>query len=680
MLARIGWLAAPMLGIVQAEELHLEAVTATLDAEIRRRMESNGIPSIAIALVRGDRVVWKQAYGVSNVHSKAPATAATVYPIGSLCKPITATAVLQLVERGKCSLDDPVNTFLGEDAIPSAPGAVEPIRIRHLLSHTAGLPNGGAVAPVWERDLPEPLDLLVRRLRVDRPPGELVSYSSSGFALAGWIVSSISGMPFEEYVARNVFDPLEMSTATFAPTPEIVERLALPYGRGALGVVPRPQLRLDVYPAGDAYASVEDLAHLLIAHLNSGAFRGKRILRPESVQRMHAREPLRGGEGGMGLAFSVSEHGGRTVIAQNGAVLGVAATLRADLTARTGVVILSNLDTAGSTVAALAEIALKRMRGEPYARFELATARRDPLPESWTRYAGVYEAPGRAAEVWLEEGALRIARDASRHYLVPAADGSFLLSGDDVVEPAPVSFEVRDAGAVAMRIGGDEPLPRVARPSAARLNRALAPEGDFSGTWDGAIQVSAARVPFRLRTSRGASGLTATIDVPSLGVAAAPLSAVAHHGRVVHFEFVAGHLYSVFEGALESDALRGEVRQGNVAYPVEAFRVDAAAAAASSAPTKPATLLGHWEGQVEGATRVRIHLDVASETEATVDLPEQNVVRRPVEKLRRSGNRVTFEIAMPRRRSTFTGVLMGEILRGHVEENGERASVHLRRR
>jgi len=105
---------------IQIDNTTLDHVKSTLEKLIEKEM-SEGLPSASLALVAGDRVIWSTAYGYANVRMKIPATPETFYPTASTLKPVTATAILTLVEQGKCKLDDPVNKYLGGHAV-SGPG------------------------------------------------------------------------------------------------------------------------------------------------------------------------------------------------------------------------------------------------------------------------------------------------------------------------------------------------------------------------------------------------------------------------------------------------------------------------------------------------------------------------------------------------------------------------------
>src|SRR6476661_7758316 len=141
--------------IAQTGRFDLEKTKTVLTPLIERTLAENGIPSMSIALVRGDSIVWKAAFGYTNLRSHTPATTETLYSTGSSFKSVTATAVMQLVEQGKMRLDDPINRYLGESMVKDQPE--KPVTFTHILSHWSGLKNGAETQPIWSRRLPKTL-------------------------------------------------------------------------------------------------------------------------------------------------------------------------------------------------------------------------------------------------------------------------------------------------------------------------------------------------------------------------------------------------------------------------------------------------------------------------------------------------------------------------------------------
>ena len=355
--------------IAQSARFDLEKTKKTLTGVIEQTLADHGIPSMSIALVRGDSIVWKAAFGYANMRSHTPATTETLYSTGSSFKSVTATAVMQLVEQGKIQLDDPINRYLGESAVKDQPE--KPVTFTHILSHWSGLKNGAETQPIWGRKLPKTLDELTSALSSVRPPETKWEYNNFAYGTAGLLVQKISGVEYEQYMLDHVLKPLGVTTPhPVYPSPEMVERMALPYkAGGSLGKpAPEVQVHFDVYPAGDIYLTAEDMARYLAAQINGGMFHGNRILSEESVREMH--KERFGGDYGFGFWMVHDSATGHTLIHHGGAIGGQRAFLIGDLDAHVGVYYMTNSDfLPDATPPAQSEIvyaALKLLRGENY--------------------------------------------------------------------------------------------------------------------------------------------------------------------------------------------------------------------------------------------------------------------------------------------------------------------------
>src|SRR5499433_1782612 len=161
-----------------SQTVNIDRVAPDLEPEIQRTMLEGKIPSVAIALIAGDRVIWTGAYGHSNIWARTPATTSTVYLIGSTFKAMSTVALLQQMERGKFKLDDRVNDYLTEFKIQNEYEG-KPVTFRHLLTHTSGLPGDFGPYSVWGDAAPPPLkDYLAKSLKVTAPPVKSVVYSN----------------------------------------------------------------------------------------------------------------------------------------------------------------------------------------------------------------------------------------------------------------------------------------------------------------------------------------------------------------------------------------------------------------------------------------------------------------------------------------------------------------------
>ncbi len=360
-----------------APKLDLARVVTALEPEIKAAMDAGKIPSCTVALVVGEQIAWQQAYGYSNLWAKTPARLDSVYLIGSTFKAMATVALLQLHEQGKFKLDEPVNKYLsalkgltirGED--PN-----KPVTFRHLLTHVSGMPADFGPFPLWADKAPPALEeYLQTSLRVQRPPLEKEEYSNMAYALIGYLVEKLSGTPFKEYMQKQVFAPLEMNDTDFNPRPDMDERLSVPYVPDEKTGEQKATLRLraSVWPAGLVYGTIANQANWLIANLNGGAFKGRRVIGEQTHAQMLSKqfaqfsgpvENLWGGkEAGFGLTWWVEERGGDKIFAHSGSVPGYTAFLQGNRTRRLGFAILTNGNRAHPHLIKLADKALELLK------------------------------------------------------------------------------------------------------------------------------------------------------------------------------------------------------------------------------------------------------------------------------------------------------------------------------
>ena len=364
------WLALPAsVATAQGGRFDLEKTKTVLSGLIEKTLAENGIPSMSIALVRGDSIVWKAAFGYSNMRTRTPATTETLYSTGSSFKSATATAVMQLVEQGKIRLDDPINRYLGDAQVQDQLQSEKPVTFTHILSHWSGLKAGATIKPIWGRELPKTLEAMTSSLYTIRAPETKYEYNNFAYGVAGLLVQKISGVEYEQYMVEHVLKPLGANTPhPVYPTPEMVERMALPYRAGGSFGKPEPeaQVHFDVYPAGDIYLTAEDMARFLGAHLNGGVFNGNRILSAESMNMMH--KPKFGGTYGFGFWEIRDSASGHTLIHHGGAIPGQRAFMIGDLDARVGLYYMTNSDVLPDAAppSEISDAALKLLRGENY--------------------------------------------------------------------------------------------------------------------------------------------------------------------------------------------------------------------------------------------------------------------------------------------------------------------------
>jgi CubicO group peptidase (beta-lactamase class C family) len=276
------------------------------------------IPGAVVVVVKDGQILTSRGFGYSDVKKRKPVDPhATLFRPGSISKLFTWTAVMQQVQQGKLNLDEDVKKYL-DFKIPPRNG--KPITLRNIMTHTSGFEEQVMDLIAVDQDKYVPYDEILKRWVPKRvyDPGTTPAYSNWATALAGYIVSRVSGEPFEAYIERHVFAPAGMKLATFRqPLPANLKPLMAegyqpgsdkPYGYEFVGVA----------PAGSLAASGDDMGRFMIAHLANPS----PLLNPQTKALMHttANTPIPGLQS-MSLGFyqsninghRVDSHGGDTV-------------------------------------------------------------------------------------------------------------------------------------------------------------------------------------------------------------------------------------------------------------------------------------------------------------------------------------------------------------------------------
>ena len=302
-----------------SHELTVGDVHAFLDGFVPMQLERENIAGAVVLVVKDGAIFFAKGYGYSDVDKKTPVTVdATLFRPGSISKLFTWTAVMQLAEQGKLDLDRDVNEYL-DFKIPAKFG--KPITLRNIMTHTTGfeeqvkdlINEEGAPIAMLKQHLSEHIPERIF------PPGTTPAYSNYGASLAGYIVERVSGRPFNDYVAENIFKPLGMSRSTFVqPLPaELKPFMSSGYRTGSGKA--KPFEIVEEAPAGALAATAADLARFMIAHLQNGKFGNAQILRPETAAQMHSRQfGLSPALNGMCLGFYEETRNGHRIIGHGG--------------------------------------------------------------------------------------------------------------------------------------------------------------------------------------------------------------------------------------------------------------------------------------------------------------------------------------------------------------------------
>jgi len=258
-----------------------EIIEAFFDGIITTHMKANNSPSGTISLVHNDRIIFSKGYGFQDIEERIPVVAEkTMFRPGSVSKLFTWTAVMQLKEQGKLDLDTDVNTYLKTFKIKETfPG--QPVTLRHIMTHTPGFEDGGlGYLIITDIEKALPLRDAMEKYQPERvnPPWVQTAYSNYGTALAGLIVSNISGMNFNAYIKKYIFEPLEMNHSTFQePLPEQLKKnMAVGYTLEGGKYSAKPfEIVASFGPAGALSATSTDMARFALAYLNGGSYSGR---------------------------------------------------------------------------------------------------------------------------------------------------------------------------------------------------------------------------------------------------------------------------------------------------------------------------------------------------------------------------------------------------------------------
>ena len=272
------------MGKVIRTDSEVQSGIDLLSAWIEAQMAYRNQPGLSIGIVYDQEMVWSKGFGYADTDRKSPATAQSIYRIASITKLFTSTAIMQLRDAGKLQLDDHVDKHLSwfdvQDTYPDAP----PITIRHLITHTSGLPREAAF-PYWT-DSNFPTREQVREALPGQetilPAETRWKYSNLALALAGEVVAVASGCPYTDYIEQNILQPLGMNTTFVKTIEEDHPQLATGYGRrmpdGNRSVSPFTDCQ-GITPAANMATTVEDLARFAMLQFRDDPAGGAQILK-----------------------------------------------------------------------------------------------------------------------------------------------------------------------------------------------------------------------------------------------------------------------------------------------------------------------------------------------------------------------------------------------------------------
>lgn len=416
-------------------------------------LASSPTPGVGVALVDRKGVIWIGGVGLADVASGRPVTGETLFRVASLAKSVTAVAAMQLVEQGRLSLDARMQDLAPEVDLENPWERSNPIRLAHLLEHTAGLDDSHFNEEWDDSPYPRPLRELLavnpaaRRARW--PPGTRMSYSNEDYLVVGYVLERVTGRTYEEVVRAGIFAPLGMKTARFWRTPGTESLLATGYRDGR----PIPDEEQMIRPAVNLIASPRDLAGYLSFWLARGGPGAPTLLTAGSIERIEATRtlPYPGPDQRYGLGNDADQLDGYVGRGHTGIYDGFIASFRYFPREGVGWALLFNSADAGTRSAVEREVLHFLMRGRPAAVLPIRPVAADQLRQ----LAGSYRLASPSIEAFAfltaidfldiedEDGALferpfrqrglfqRLAHEPRRE-LLPVGSGAFRHPGEGV--------------------------------------------------------------------------------------------------------------------------------------------------------------------------------------------------------------------------------------------------------
>ncbi len=442
---------APPPNKVDTEAAYQEVVQRLRNA-VQAEVAAKRLPAFSIALVSGNQTVWAEGFGFQDTEQTIPATGTTVYRVGSVSKLLTDIAIMQLVEQERLDLDAPVTTYLPAFR-PENPYA-DRITLRQLMSHLAGLVREPPVGHYFDPTRPT-LAATVASLNdttLVYPPGTKTKYSNAGIAVVGAVLEKQTGQPFARSIETTLLQPLEMQHSGFELTEDLRRHLATAWmwtydGRR----FEAPTWPLGTAPAGNLYASVTDLAKLLVAIFEDGKTRQGRILRTPTLQQMLTAQTDESGKPtSFGIGFQLDHLDGHKRIGHGGAVYGFSTQLEALPDRQLGVAAVAALDGSNGVVGRLAEYALRLMLahqdGQPLPAYRTTTP---VAPARAAEVVGEYERGSRRVRIWRDEARVVMQHGTLQRELRATVEDGTLQADDAFGFGPPVSLD----GAGDLQIG-----------------------------------------------------------------------------------------------------------------------------------------------------------------------------------------------------------------------------------
>jgi CubicO group peptidase (beta-lactamase class C family) len=297
---------------------------APVRAKIQALMLECALPSVSVCVAQHGETVWEESFGWADRARRILATPHTLYSLASISKPITATAIMILKERGKLELDRPINNYLGEAKLQARVGESAEATVRRVANHTSGLPLHYQFFYADQPYARPPMDETIRRYgNLYNPPGEECQYSNLGYGLLDYVIERLSGRSYTDFMRTEVFLPLGMTRACVDIAPELEPYAATRY---AFDGSAYPFYDFDHPGASAVFCSAHDLVRFGMFHLKQPQADQRAILSDAALDEMQV--PVAAPLSSFGVGWAINEDlRGYRCVSHNGGMGGVSTSL-----------------------------------------------------------------------------------------------------------------------------------------------------------------------------------------------------------------------------------------------------------------------------------------------------------------------------------------------------------------
>ena len=319
-----------------------------LEVWVQARMAYAGWPGVSVGIVQDQKLIYAKGFGYADLENKRPTTPDTLYRIASHSKLFTAIAIMQLRDQGKLRLDDPAEKHLKSFPIAVTHPDAHKVTIRHLLTHSSGLPREAGSAYWIDFEFPDRDQVLARleKQATILPTESLFKYSNLAFALLGEVVAQKTGQSFASYVEEKILAPLEMVHSSVVFPEEHKAMLAVGYGRRM------PDGKREAFPFVDARglaaaagvtSSVRDMARFVSWQLRLRKQGGRELLAASTLREMQRPHWLiKDWQSGRGLGFGIVHTDERDLIGHGGGYPGYMTGTQISSQENIGVIVFAN--------------------------------------------------------------------------------------------------------------------------------------------------------------------------------------------------------------------------------------------------------------------------------------------------------------------------------------------------